>query len=167
MKYGLLSITVLILANISCTTSQSPALRWVEDIPFDPAVDNPNFELCFGEDHAIQYYRVSNNTGSKHNKPKFVSFIEEQTKSIKFKNESGYIRVRFIVNCKGEADRFRILESSLDNKPKSFSKQTSEKLLKVIKAIDKWHTGNNMTKTDFYLYVLFKIVDGKIVKILP
>ena len=33
-------------------------LRWVDDIEYDPKIDDSEFKLCFGDENAYQYFNV-------------------------------------------------------------------------------------------------------------
>ncbi len=167
MKFALEWIWLMTFLIVSCSNLESQASRWLEDIPFDPKIDDENFELCLGDENAIQYYRVNNNTGSKGFKPQFLKLIDKKYDSNKVKKETGLLRIRFIVNCKGEADRFRILGSTLDYKEYIFDSSISDQLLQIVKSIDNWNGSGEEVNTDYYNYVLFRIIDGKIITVLP
>ncbi|MBK8111273.1 MAG: hypothetical protein IPK46_13515 [Saprospiraceae bacterium] len=78
------------------------------------------------------------------------------------------MRVRFIVNCKGETGRFRLLVSDLQFKEAALSKELTSQLMQITKGIKGWqiiyHEGKNR---DYYQYLTFKIVNGDIKEILP
>ena len=54
-------------------------------------------------------------------------------------NQSGYITLRFVINCKGEAGYFEIEELGLDYKKKKFNPELTNHLLELTKSIAKWH----------------------------
>ena len=167
MKQIHLLIYSMAILMFSCSTVESQPTRWLEDIVFNPDLDNKKFELCFGDESTIQYYRVSNNTGSKSFKREFLKMINEQYNYSKAKKESGLLRIRFMVNCKGEADRFRVLGSTLNYSKKEFDKSIIDQLLSIVKSVDNWNASDLESEKDYYHYVLFKIIDGEINKVLP
>ncbi len=179
-------IALILFCLISCTTQNESnvqdgpvlqnglslqndtSLRWLEDIPHNPEIDKTDFKLCYDEQKAIQYYRVNNSTGVKNIKSEINALFKSKYNSAVVKKETGLVRIRFIVNCKGEADRFRLLGSSLDYKAKTFDKSITDQLLSITKSVDRWKKDTDKDDDkDYYLYILFKIIDGKIVKILP
>lgn len=142
----------------------------VGDIPFNNLIDDENFKLC-DEYNIKQYYsRYSSDTpagylGEKREleKPFFEGYKYQIIES-----ENGYITIRFIVNCYGQSDRFRIEEMDFSYQPKKFDPKICSQLLKITKQLKDWipRNGNNQSY-DFYQYLTFKIKNGQIIKILP
>jgi len=96
-----------------------------------------------------------------------------QTFSSQFKadpkiKDSGMIRIRFMVNCKGQTGRFRMISSGYDYKEKQFNKKITTQLMTITKSLTGWKilTDKKVPK-DYYQYLLFKITDGQIKEILP
>lgn len=144
--------------------------RWLEDIPHDPAIDNPNFQLCNGEENVLQYFNVGNNIEIEGDRPFILeTFAREYDSSVS--QESGLVRIRFVINCKGEADRYRLLTSDLEYQPYEMDKRITDQLMRITKSLTGWKEkfteDEAATSVDYYLYLVFRIVNGKIVKILP
>jgi len=77
-------------------------------------------------------------------------------------------RIRFVVNCNGKSDRFRILTVNYDYEPIEFDKNITSQLLNITKSLICWIPKSvNGKKVDYYQYLIFKIKDGKIDEILP
>ena len=157
----------LILLFIGCDNSDSPyPPRMIGDIAHQPEIDG-DFELCNWESRAIQYYALAENTygGEKF---EIQKIFEKQYQPEDAKKESGLVRIRFIVNCKGETGRFRILGMDEDYNEKIFDKSITDQLLKITKSLDNWKTfERNGANPDFYQYLIFKIKEGQIIEILP
>lgn len=143
--------------------------RHIGDIEFDPKTDNPDFELCNPE-YVYQYIGIGQ---GRLYKGEFIALekeFREKYNSENVKKESGLIRIRFVVNCKGETDRFRVLGSDENYQEKEFDKSITNQLLEITKKLTGW-VGLYNPKTekgaDYYQYLIFKIKDGKILKILP
>ena len=84
------------------------------------------------------------------------------------KGEDGYLTVRFLMNCKGEKDRFRTLAISRKYKPKEFSEKLSLPVIEAVKKMDGWQVAMfNGQPYDSYNMLTFKIKDGQIVDIIP
>lgn len=159
---------------VSCQTDyknkdKQSDLRFVGDIKSDSLLDDHKFKTCNGDKHAFQYFNTSEGLKYKGEKAALVSAIQNSYKPIKSgKNQSGYIRLRFIINCQGEAGRFRVLSSDFDYRDKEFDKAIVNELLTVVKGLDGWEIMTNKEKSlDYYLYLIFKLEEGRIIEILP
>jgi len=158
------------LCQLICCTKQSEEkpLRWLEDIRYDKKMDKKDFTLC-SEDDVYQYFNLGNGIHYEGDKPGLVNSIRKDYDDSNVKKESGLIRIRFIVNCQGETDRFRMIQSDLDYKEKVFDEKITHQLMTITKSLDKWgqKIKEDGTPVDYWQYLIFKIVDGKIVKIIP
>lgn len=167
IKYFILLAVIL----ISCKNeddSEKPS-RWLEDISYNKKKDNPNFSLCNGEEKVYQYFNLGDNIEIEGDKSYILDHFKKGYDSNNMPGDSGLIRIRFIVNCKGETDRYRILESDLNYNPKKINKNISKNLIKLTKSLTGWKQkfDNEGNPVDYYQYLLFRIENGKIVKILP
>ena len=143
----------------------------VGDIPFDRAMDDPNFNLCGGESSIKQYYvRGSDNepAGYKGKKRALEEAITEQYVFPVSESESGYVTIRFVVNCRGQSGRFRVEKMDFNYQPKNFNPELVQQLLDITRNLNGWIPVSREGKTyDFYQYLTFKIRNGQIEKILP
>ncbi|MGE9312154.1 hypothetical protein ACLOAU_10920 [Niabella sp. CJ426] len=159
---------IIFLTIASCQISQQATQyeKRIGDIAFDPQSDNKNFELCYP--NAIQQYFVFTSDKSFADyKPYIDSVFFASFRSIPLK-ESGLIRIRFIVNCKGETDRFRLLAMNWQYEPIRFNKRITTQLLFIIKSIKIWQVQViNERPVDYYQYLIFKISNGQLIEILP
>ena len=96
-------------------------------------------------------------------------YFQPMANELKYKKgTNGFLTVRFIMNCKGEKDRFRVLAINERYKPKEFPDNISNKILEAVKKMPDWELGEYKGKIyDSYNMVTFKIVDGQIVDIVP
>ena len=147
---------------------ESKYLRWVDDIEFDPVVDDDGFKVCQGDDQIIQYFNNSQGVEYEGEKPAIDKAFQENYDASKAAKESGLIRIRFIVNCEGETGRFRVLSMDEAYNEKPFDASITQQLLEITKRLKGWkpkvYRGR---KVDYYQYLIFKIQNGEIVKILP
>lgn len=160
----------LILFLSSCVSSQikqSEIKQGVGEIIFDKSIDDTKFKVC-DEKQILEYYNFAK--GFQYNNEKFT-LIKIFKDELQLKNsfvESGYITIRFIVNCKGKTGRFRIQEMDLDYKPKKFKSNLSKSILKITEKLNGWEIGKfENTAFDYYQYLTFKIVNGKLIEIKP
>lgn len=131
------------------------------------------FKVCM-EYRILQYY--NNSSGTKFNKGlrEVKKIVNREFKyTTKQKNQNGYIRIRFIVNCEGKIGRFSIMELNETYLPFSFDPEIVISLFNIINSDLKndWTPGtfnlNNSTFCDNYKHLTFKIKEGKIIDILP
>lgn len=147
--------------------SQSSKWDYIGNITFDEKTDRKDFILC-NENQIYQYFNDSKGFQYKGEKLAIEEDFQKKYKSVNVKKENGWVRIRFVVNCNGESDRFRILIANYDYQPIEFDKNIISQLLNITKSL----TGRipksvNGKKVDYYQYLIFKIKDGKIDEILP
>lgn len=141
--------------------------RWVDDILFDSALDDPNFKLCNTEEQVIQYFNDGKSILYEGGKPAIDAIFSAGYQPVA-KNESGLVRIRFIVNCLGETGRFRLMSSGLDYQPFEFSPKITDQLLELTKSMKGWKPKIwKDLKVDYYQYLVFKVEAGKLTHILP
>lgn len=138
----------------------------VGDITPDSTQDDPGFTVC-RETYIPQYYSIE--TGFEGEKPAIERhFRANFAKNKRWKGESGFITIRFVVNCRGQTGRFRMQEMGTDMKPKQFPRDLSGQLLELTRSLKGWRPGQSQIKAlDYYQYLTFKIADGDIAEILP
>lgn len=143
-------------------------LRWVDDIEFDPLIDDQDFKLCKGDSSVVQYFNTGNGLEYTGEKIAIDKIFQERYDANKVKKESGLIRIRFMVNCKGETDRFRITAMDENYNKKQFDKSITNQLLAITKTLSGWKPKESRgVALDYYQYLIFKVQQGKIVRILP
>lgn len=95
--------------------------------------------------------------------------IEEQYQAVYKEGQTGLIRIRFIVNCAGQAGQFEMLQ--LDNNYQAFTFDTaiSEQLFKITKELQDWIPGKNDIgiPIDTYRILTYRLKNGKVVDIFP
>jgi hypothetical protein len=164
----LFSIYTFGQSNAVTTTNPAfPYAMMVGDIAFDPVVDKKDFQICNPE-YIFQYFNNTEGFSYEGEKPAIERIFADQYKLKRAKKESGLVRIRFVVNCKGETDRFRVIGMDKDYNEKVFDPSITDQLLTITKALKGWkpkqYEGQDM---DFYQYLIFKLEQGRIVEILP
>jgi hypothetical protein len=153
-----------------CQRDSVPAEKYppsVGDIAFDPHTDDPNFQTCY--DYVYQYFNFGRGLEYQGEKIALEREFHQAYRSTKAKKESGTLRLRFIVNCKGQCDRFRFQGMDENYQPKTFDRSISDQLLTIAKGLRGWkkkYTERNEA-IDYYQYLIFKIEKGEIKEILP
>lgn len=163
-------ITILILTiAVSCSQdhSQSVYKRWVGDSEFTAEMDAEEFEICNSEALVKQYFHFDQGLQYKGEKKKLTALFMDTYKPVEIK-QSGLIRIRFIVNCKGNTGRFRMIGADQNYQEQAFDERITSQLLKITQSLDGWiiHTKRNKAR-DYYQYLIFKIVNGKLIEIMP
>lgn len=168
----ILNIVLLLFFNnflFSQNTSETKSIypNKIGDIEFYKETDKENFELCF-EKHIAQYFNNSNGLEYEGEKLAIEKEFARKYKSENIKNESGLIRIRFVVNCKGETDRFRLIAMDEKYNEKVFRKSIIDQLLAITKNLKGWKVKKyKETAIDYYQYLIFKIENGQLKEILP
>ncbi len=170
MKRIISFLGILFLFGCSQNTNTSDTYKDVGDIPFDANLDNPDFQLC-DENNIMQYYsKGTSNIPATYQGEKIaiINHFNENYENSILEGQNGYLTIRFIVNCKGESDRFRVQEMDFKYQPKTFNTTIKNQLLTITKSLKGWIPPSNDGKYfDFYQYLTFRIEEGQIKKIMP
>lgn len=163
----LISILLLIF---SCKSREVNTERYppmVGDITFDQQMDDPDFKVC-NENQVLQYYNFNKGLQYKGEKAAINQHFNAGLKNKSLLGESGFLTIRFIVNCEGNTGWFRTEGMDKDYEEKEFNKELVDEILKLTKQLDGWVIGTIDTHPlDYYQYLTFKIVDGKLIEIMP
>jgi hypothetical protein len=154
------------LIIILCSCGQE-SRKYTNDIGYiDPktALGDKNFKTCKNE--IYEYYNSEPDGGYKHGKKALRdSVLRKYSVSI---NESGYLTFRFVVNCEGKAGRYIVIQNDLDFEPKEFAEELTSHLFTITQDLKEWRPVilENEPR-DYYMYITYKLLDGKIIEILP
>lgn len=138
----------------------------VGDISFDEKIDDPNFKVC-NMDRIAQYFNFHEGLRYKGEKIKIVEHFKEGFKTSESINDTGYLTIRFIVNCKGETGMFRIQGMDNNYQEKQFDKTLTDQLLNLTKKLDGWIVDYKEKTFDYHQYLTFKLENGKLLEIMP
>lgn len=141
--------------------------RWIDDIAPDSLLDDSSFQICNSNDQIIQYFNDGNGVQYKGGKPSIDSLFFSSYRAIP-KPESGLIRIRFVVNCKGETGRFRLLTADLNYQPRSFSPEITSQLLQIVQSMKGWEPKRwKNSPIDYYQYIICRVENGHLTNVLP
>jgi hypothetical protein len=168
-RYIFCFLNLLFFANINLF-SQSPTHAYpynVGDIAFDSTTDNPAFEII--DETKVLPYNTYCGMMIEGERYRVIEYFTENFKSKIIKGETGYIIIRFLVNHKGETDRFRMHEMNDNFQQIAFDKSISAKIFDLTKKLSGWKPviDKNGKRYDYYQYLIFKMKDGLIESILP
>jgi hypothetical protein len=165
--YRLILLSFFIPTFTGCQSPLKKTNESVGDISFESSMDKRDFILC--DSNNIKQYH-NNQKGLEYEGEK-IAIVEEFRRNyipVKCTNCDGLIRIRFIVNCKGETDRFRLISMNEKYENKNFNSEITEQLLTICKGLNGWIPKKiDEREIDYYQYLIFKIKDGKIVEIMP
>lgn len=154
------------IVNNRSDNESSNYLRHVGDIAFDKNLDDPDFILC-KEKNIKQYFNFVKGFQYNGEKIALINSFKDNYKHVENK-ESGLIRIRFIVNCKGQTDRYRLISMDNNYQPKVFSESITTQLMTITKSLTGWKKlPDDTTPQDYYQYLIFKINNGHLIEILP
>lgn len=181
-KFLIITLLSLFVNGLMAQVNYIEKRNNVGDIVFDASTDNPKFELI--DENEILPYNSICGFLIEGERFRVLEYYFNNFKSDTIDGVTGYITIRFIVNFRGETDRFRVYE--MDNKynPCKFPGNISNSLLELTRNLDGWITlfddkfdryncieieknGEIKYAYDYYQYILFKIKDGQIETILP
>jgi len=167
MSIRLLLLLVLFLFSCQTKKQHEQYPTSIGDIAYDSSVDKSDFTLC-NEDYIYQYFNDSKGVQYEGEKQTLDSIFFTKYKNQNLKGETGLIRIRFVVNCKGETDRFRLLEMNSDYQAYIMDKRISNQLLALTKSLNGWKSKSiEDHPIDYYQYLIFKIEDGNLTEIMP
>lgn len=131
-----ISFVILYLIILSCSGSknQKKYFNDLGEIPFDGQLDDRNFKLCH-EDLTIPFNYGGFGLIYEGEKKKLVETIKDKFNYPETKGQTGFITVRFIINCEGQTGRFRVIEMDLNLKAKKFDNNISNQILNIIKGL--------------------------------
>ena len=167
-----LNCLLLLFVLFSCQSEQAiqeqpTYLRWVGDHEFDSTKDEADFKVCKGDEQIVQYFHGGKGPIYSGEKISISTHFFTNYTAVKA-NESGFIRIRFVVNCKGKAGRFRVLQADYDYNEISFDEQIIDQLVELTKDIEQWGILESRNcAVDYYTYLIFKIENGQLKEILP
>ena len=127
--------------------------------------ESDTFKTC--ENQPVhQYYHQDKRYGDE---MCFVKkYIKDHYKPIEI-NESGFLTVRFIVNCEGKIGNFIVYQVDEKLNPCQFSKTIIDQLMKLTQELQNW---SPMTLADgrvvnYRAFLTFKIKNGYVERMVP
>jgi len=151
--------------NMSLMPENEPFEQASHYINPETALLNEDFNVC-NENYIAQYYNTPE-LPYPNGKNGFRNYINLAYVNNNYP-DSGYLNIRFIINCEGKAGRFVIHENNLDLEPNAFSEDLKNQLFKLTSEIKDWKPIFLFEEArDSYMYVSYRIENGKITEIIP
>lgn len=131
----------------------------------ESALLNDGFNVC-NENYIAQYYNTPE-LPYPNGKNGFRNYINLAYVNDDY-SDSGYLNIRFIINCEGEVGRFVIHENNLDLEPITFNEDLKNQLFKLTSEAKGWKPIILYDDVrDSYMYVSYRIENGEITEIIP
>jgi len=124
-----------------------------------------DFKLCSGNTRPYYYPALEYKEGFY----KIKKYLYDNYHKVESFNNSGIVKIRFHVNCKGQPGNYTLETYSLDYKNMIVDSVITNQLLKLTKDLKEWipaldEDGNFVNSHKFFA---FKLVDGELKDILP
>lgn len=140
---------------------------YVGDIAFDSTRDNKDINPCIPV-RVFQYFNDGNGMEYEGEKPAIERVFAVQYQCPMLPGETGLIRIRFLVTCKGQTDRYRLIAMNEAYAEKSFDPRITNQLMAITQSLKGWKIKKiRGFAVDYYQYVIFKIENGQLKEILP
>ncbi len=163
----------LILSSLGCLENKA-ALNNAYEIPsrnhdlsytpFDATKDNPNYVICDSTNIGSGRNRLQYIGGKNKLKHDMMSKFLYRKEYEKF---TGYIVIRFLVNCEGKSGRYRGELLNLDFSPSSSSSNILNYAIELVKSLDTWKKASGAdSKKEYSKYINLKISNGEIQHVL-
>ncbi len=129
------------------------------------ALLNQDFKVC-NENYILQYYNTPE-MPYPNGKNNFRTYIKSNYVNKNY-SDSGYLNIRFIINCEGNVGRFVIHENDLNLEPHPFNEDLKNQLFRLTSEAEGWKpTYLRDENRDAYMYVSYRIEHGEITEIIP
>lgn len=165
MNYTLPLILLLVTFSLKVNAQQT-FTRQVGELHYDSGRDDPEFKIC-DTLRVLEYYNARSYYLDHKNEINNY-LLEGFNTRPEWEDQSGYITVRFIINCKGETGCFRLFQLDSAYQPITFKKALADALHQLVETISGWEPAKlRGTPYDSYQYITFHLRKGRIISIAP
>jgi len=138
--------------------------HWIGDILFDAQLDESDFQLCDSTKIVHRRNALSYEKGKQVFKEICLDRFQFQPEFAEF---TGYIMIRFLINCNGQTGRFRAESLAPDFSLREAPEGLTNHLLEISRGLKRWNRNRVADENaDCSKYLNFKIKNGKIENIL-
>ncbi|WP_272150830.1 hypothetical protein [Tenacibaculum aiptasiae] len=148
-------------------TENKPFKHYVGYIDTDKALLNDTYKLCkdVGIMHTYSSASLSAYNGSK---KQFRDSLNATFNANSTYTDSGYLNFRFLVNCEGNAGWFEIIEMDLDLNESPLNSKMVDELFKFTSNSSHWNVISYEDEPhNYYMYISYRIENGKVTEIIP
>ncbi|MEM6720971.1 MAG: hypothetical protein AAF611_16695 [Bacteroidota bacterium] len=170
--YGIAILAIICITSCKQNTNEQKLIPIADTFSSDAEYIDPatamlsdGFKVC-DEEYILQYYNPERATYSK-GKNGLRNYITSNYTNNNYP-DSGYLNIRFVINCNGEAGRYVIHENDLNLEPMTFTKELKEQLFTLTTELKEWNPNYaHGALRDSYMYISYRIEHGNITEILP
>ncbi|MBX2814618.1 MAG: hypothetical protein KTR24_01415 [Saprospiraceae bacterium] len=169
VSYLPLIILLLTFSTFACLQSQAnhqpkykiPIVTHdLSYIPFDPLLDDPNFQICDSTKISSGRNRLQYAAGRNTLRSDIVSRFSPQSA---YESFNGYIVIRFLANCKGQTGRYRAASLHLDFSPAQAPSNLEQHAKEVVMGLNNWSRATETNaNAEYSKFINLKIKNGKI-----
>jgi hypothetical protein len=140
--------------------------HYIGYIDQEKALLNDVYELCDDGD-IYKTHHGAPDDAFEVSKKRFRDILLSEYKNENY-TDSGYLNFRFLVNCKGNAGWFEIVEMNLDLEESDLNDKMVNQLFKLTSDSKHWKifTHDDIPR-NYYMYISYRIEHGEIIEILP
>lgn len=139
----------------------------VGDIAYNAKTDRPDFFLC---DQGPIYWYYNVKASYEGGKPAIRQILlKHYLYKPTYRAITGWITISFVINCKGETDRFRTTQLDENYQKTSFPDFFTRQFEQGVRALNNWVPGtlHGGLPANSYYYLTFRINDGKFIDFTP
>lgn len=147
-------------------TENKPFKNYIGYIDQSKALLNKKYQLC-NEGSLYNTYSGAGLKAYKGSKKKFRDTLNKEFNTNSY-TDFGYLNFRFLVNCQGNSGWFEIIEMDLNLKEKPLTPKLVDELLEFTSNSKRWNIiSYNDKPQNYYMYVSYRIENGKVTEIIP
>ncbi len=124
-----------------------------------------DFQRC-SDKLPIGFYHSTAPHIYKNGKPTFRRHILTNYKSTGF-TDTGFLNLRFLIDCEGDLGDLEVNELTSDMELTDLSDGMVDQLVTLTMQPTNWTSLKKKEPRDVYMYIIFKLENGKVVEILP
>lgn len=147
-------------------TENKPYKNYIGYIDQQKALLNTKYKLC-DDGRLYHTYSSAGLKAYKGSKKRFRDRVLASFNKNTF-TDSGYLNFRFLVNCEGNAGWFEIIQMNLDLEETTLDSTMVNSLFNTTADADNWEVIEYYeAPRNYYMYVSYRIENGKITEIIP
>ena len=147
-------------------TTNKPYKNYIGYINQENALLNSTYKLC-NEGEIYHTYSSAGLKAYAGSKKQFRDKIKSKFNNNNY-TDSGYVNFRFLVNCEGQAGWFEIIKMDLNLQETGLNQNMVDDLFRLTSKPEHWNIIKHKGKPqNYYMYVSYRIEDGKITEIIP
>ncbi|MEL7377579.1 MAG: hypothetical protein AAFN65_11520 [Bacteroidota bacterium] len=126
------------------------------------------FTSCDSVDEIVDYYNGDPDGAPVGKKRTIENLTKELWDFPNRSGESGYLTLRFVINCEGKVGRFATEQADLNFNSTTFAPDLINRAKSIVEEVSEWQPVVVRGEVrDSYAYITFKLQDAQVIDILP